>query len=190
VDNSDDALPADPIRLCFVCLGNICRSPAAEAVMRRLVEAAGLGDAVLVDSAGTARYHLGEVPDRRTIAEARRRGLVADHRARQLRADEITSWDLLLAMDERNVRDLDRLARRSIAPSRFGSRIRLLRSFDPVASAAGDLEVPDPYYEDAGAFATVFDLVEAACSGLLAEVEGVLAAVELDAPATSEVRRA
>jgi len=180
----------EPIRLCFVCLGNICRSPAAEAVMRRLVHAAGLDGAVFVDSAGTARYHLGELPDGRTIAEARRRGLVANHRARQLQADEMTSWDLLLAMDESNVRDLDLLARRPIPPSRFGPRIRLLRSFDPVASAAGDLEVPDPYYEDDAAFATVFDLVEGACAGLLAEVEDVLAAGALDAPAPSEARGA
>jgi protein-tyrosine phosphatase len=184
-----DSHAPDPIRLCFVCLGNICRSPAAEAVMRRLVEAAGLDGAVVVDSAGTARYHLGELPDRRTIAEARRRGLFADHRARQLQADEMTSWDVLLAMDESNVRDLDHLARRPIPPSRFGPRIRLLRSFDPIASAAGDLEVPDPYYGDEAAFAMVFDLVEAACAGLLAEVEDVVAASGVDAGATSEARR-
>jgi low molecular weight protein-tyrosine phosphatase len=184
-----DSHAPDPIRLCFVCLGNICRSPAAEAVMRRLVEEAGLADAVVADSAGTARYHLGELPDRRTIEEARRRGLVADHRARQLRADELTSWDLLLAMDESNVRDLDRLAGQPIPSSRFGARVRLLRSFDPAASAAGDLEVPDPYYEDEAAFVKVFDLVEAACAGLLTEIEDVGAA-DVDAPVTSEARQA
>ena len=173
-----------------MCLGNICRSPAAEAVMCHLVADAGLDGSVVVDSAGTARYHLGEFPDRRTVAEARRRHLVADHRARQLRADEIEEWDLLLAMDQSNMRDLDRLARRPVPPSRLGPRIRLLRSFDPAASSAGDLEVPDPYYEDDTAFATVFDLVEAACRELMVQVGDVLAATAgLEARAT-EVHRA
>jgi protein-tyrosine phosphatase len=161
-----------------VCLGNICRSPAAEAVMRRLVEEAGLGEAVVVDSAGTARYHVGEPPDPRTIAEARRRGLVARHRARQLRADEIGSWDLLLAMDHANERDLVRLAGGPIPPSRFGPRVRLLRSFDPAAASSGVLEVPDPYYEPeaagGAAFAAVFDMADAACRALVADVVKVL----------------
>ncbi len=143
--------------------------------MRALVDAADLGEAVIIDSAGTARYHVGEPPDPRTMAEARRRGLVSHHRARQLRAEEIGSWDLLLAMDQNNVRDLIRLAGRSIPPSRLGPRVRLLRSFDPEATRAGDLEVPDPYYEEEssgrGAFAATFDMVEAASRALLVEIE-------------------
>ncbi len=162
------------LRVCFVCLGNICRSPAAEAVLRHQVEEAGLSDLILVDSAGTARYHLGEPPDRRTVAEARRRGLVADHRARQLVAEEIPSWDLLLAMDQSNRSEITRLAGRTPSQSRVGERIRLLRSFDAAAMAVDDLEVPDPYYEDDSAFARVFDVVEAAGRGLLGHLEQAL----------------
>jgi protein-tyrosine phosphatase len=143
--------------------------------MRELVDAADLGEVVVVDSAGTARYHVGDPPDPRTMAEARRRGLASRHRARQLRAEEIESWDLLLAMDHNNVRDLVRLAGRSIPPSRLGPRVRLLRSFDPVAARAGNLEVSDPYYEaessGRAAFAAVFDMVEAACRAVLVEIE-------------------
>ena len=146
--------------------------------MRRLVEEAGLDDAVTVDSAGTAGYHLGERSDRRTVAEAHRRGLGADHRARQLQAAELGSWDLILVMDEANARDVRALARLGRpGPSIFGERIRLLRSFDPSAVASGALEVPDPYYADDAAFSLVFDQVERACQGLLREVHPMVESV-------------
>jgi low molecular weight protein-tyrosine phosphatase len=151
--------------VCFVCLGNICRSPAAEAVMAQLVAEAGLSDAIEVASAGTARYHVGDPPDPRTVSEARRRGVPIVHRARQLTRDELGDWDLLLVMDGDNLRDVRRLAgdRADLA------HVRLLRSFDPAAGGAGDAapEVPDPYYGSDEGFALMFDLIEPACRGLL-----------------------
>jgi protein-tyrosine phosphatase len=153
------------IRVCFVCLGNICRSPAAEALMAQLVDDAGLSDVIEVDSAGTARYHVGDRPDPRTIAEARRRGVPIAHRGRQLSRDELADWDLVLVMDRDNLRDVQRLA---------GDRpdlghVRLLRSFDPdVAERSPD--VPDPYYGADADFAAMFDLIEPACRGLLADL--------------------
>jgi protein-tyrosine phosphatase len=150
--------------------------------MRRLVDDAGLAEAVVVDSAGTAGYHVGEGSDRRTVAEAHRRGLAADHRARQLQASELSSWDLILVMDEANERDVRDLARADRpGPSVFGERTRLLRSFDALAVASGELEVSDPYYDDDAAFAVVFDQVERACQGLLQEVRRVVDSVGREA---------
>lgn len=153
-----------PIRLCFVCLGNICRSPAAMAVMASLVAADGLSDAITVDSAGTGSWHLGDVPDHRTRAEARRRGIPLEHFGRQFVPADFARFDLVLAMDGSNVSDLGALALSGEARA----KIRLLRSFDP--SANGALEVPDPYYGGPEDFAEVFDLVDAACRGLLASL--------------------
>jgi protein-tyrosine phosphatase len=153
------------VRVCFVCLGNICRSPAAEAVMAQLVDEAGLSEMIEVDSAGTARYHVGDRPDPRTVAAARRRGVPIAHRGRQLSRDELADWDLVLVMDRDNLRDVQLLA---------GGRadvghVRLLRSFDPdVADRAPD--VPDPYYGADADFAAMFDLIEPACRGLLADL--------------------
>ena len=149
-------------RLCFVCLGNICRSPTAEAVMRARVAAAGLGDEVTVESAGTGSWHIGEPSDRRAIGEARRRGIAMDGRAQQFTAGDFARFDLVLAMDRRNAADL-----RGIAPTREdAAKVRLLREFDPGAPA-GDLDVPDPYFGGADGFEDVFDMVERACAGLL-----------------------
>ena len=118
------------IRVCFVCLGNICRSPAAEAVLRRLVDEAGLTEVVEVDSAGTSRYHLGDRPDSRTVAEAARRGIPIEHRARQFTRDELSEWDLVIAMDAQNLRDLRAL----VSDDDLLGRVRLLREFDPPAN--------------------------------------------------------
>ena len=153
-------------RVCFVCLGNICRSPAAEAVMRQLIHDAGLRDTIEVDSAGTSRYHLGDQPDPRTLWEAARRGIPMDHRARQLTADELGQWDLVLGMDAANVRDL----RAMVRGRTHVSRIDLLRSFDAAPDLTGHLDVPDPYYGEDAEFAAMFDLIEPACRGLLAAI--------------------
>lgn len=134
------------------------------AVMAALVAADGLSDAITVDSAGTGRWHLGDVPDHRTRAEARRRGIPLEHLGRQFVAADFARFDLVLAMDRSNVSDLG-----ALAPSgEARAKIRLLRSFDP--SADGTLEVPDPYYGGPEDFAEVFDLVDAACRGLLASL--------------------
>ena len=158
------------MRLLFVCLGNICRSPTAEAVMRELVRREGLEDAVSVDSAGTGGWHVGAPPDRRSAAEARRRGIAMTGSARQVRAGDFAEFDLLLAMDRANHREL--LARAPTGAAR--ARVRMLREFDPSAAAARDLDVPDPYYGEGDGFALVYDLVEAACRGLLAELRPAL----------------
>jgi protein-tyrosine phosphatase len=151
------------VRICFVCLGNICRSPTAEGVMRALVAASGLADRVVLDSAGTGAWHAGELPDPRTRAAGARRGLVLDHRARQVTTADLERFDLLVAMDRANLAVLRRLTGGSAAP-----QVRLLRSFD--ATAPADAEVPDPYSGGADGFEEVLDQCERACAGLLAWV--------------------
>jgi protein-tyrosine phosphatase len=149
------------VRILFVCLGNICRSPTAEGVMRRLVERAGLQEEIELDSAGTGGWHVGERPDPRARAAARGRGIDLDSVARHVSAEDFERFDLIVAMDASNVADL-----RRIAPDQAArEKIRLLREFAP---EGGGLDVPDPYYEGAQGFEIVLDLVEAACEGLLA----------------------
>jgi protein-tyrosine phosphatase len=159
-------LTPSPRALLFVCLGNICRSPTAEGVMRSVLAEAGI-EGVTVDSAGTAGWHVGDVPDRRSVAEARSRGLdLTGLRGRQVSTADFERFDLLLAMDAENEADLRRLA----PDEQARSKVALLRSFDPAATAAGDLDVPDPYYGGPDGFARVFDAIEAACRGLLDHV--------------------
>jgi protein-tyrosine phosphatase len=154
--------PAPTVRLCFVCLGNICRSPTAAAVMAHRVAQAGLAHRIAIESAGTGDWHVGEPPDWRAVEEARRRGIPMTGRARQFRARDFARFDLVLAMDARNVAAL-----RSIAPDRDArEKVRLLRSFDP--QARGDLSVPDPYFGGPDGFTLAFDGIDAACVGLLA----------------------
>ncbi len=152
------------MRLLFVCMGNICRSPTAEGVMRHLLREQGLEDEIEIDSAGTGGWHAGAPPDARATEAARRRGIVLEGAARKVRASDFEEYDLLLAADRENVDDL-----RAIAPDeRARAKVRLLREFDP--DSHGNLDVPDPYYGGPGGFEDVLDLVEAACRGLLAEV--------------------
>jgi protein-tyrosine phosphatase len=154
------------VRLLFVCLGNICRSPTAEGVMRKLVADAGLEDRVEIDSAGTGGWHVGSGPDERAAEAARRRGIRLGGCARRVEPADFERFDLILAMDRENVRDL-----RALAPDRDAARkVRLLREFDPASDGAPDLDVPDPYYGGPHGFERVLDLVEAACRGLLDEV--------------------
>jgi protein-tyrosine phosphatase len=154
------------VRLLFVCLGNICRSPTAEAVMRDLLRAEGLEDAVEVGSAGTGGWHVGEPPDARAVATAAARGVVIEGVGRQVAAADFDRADLLLAMDGAN-----RDALLAVAPGPpERAKVRLLRSFDPEAVRAGELDVPDPYYGGAGGFEHVLDVVTAACRGLLADL--------------------
>ena len=150
------------MRVCFVCMGNICRSPTAEAVMRHRLAEAGLADAVEVESAGTGSWHVGDPPDARAAAEARARGIAMEGAARQFRARDFDRFDLVLAMDHENARHLRRIA----PDERAAAKVRLLREFDP-ASDGGDLAVPDPYYGGADGFTTVFAQVDAACLGLI-----------------------
>ena len=156
-------------RVLFVCLGNICRSPTAEGVMRRLVAESDHEGEVVVDSAGTAGWHHGDPPDRRSQHEAKRRGVdLSGLRGRQVAAHDFERFDLLLAMDGENQRELLALAPDDAARG----KVRLLREFDPEAVASGDIEVPDPYYGGPDGFADVYDAIERACRGLLAHLTG------------------
>jgi protein-tyrosine phosphatase len=153
-------------RLLFVCMGNICRSPTAEGVMRHLLREEGLEDEITIDSAGTGAWHVGNPPDRRATAAAVARGIVLEGAARQVRPSDFDDYDLLLVADRENLADL-----RAIAPGEAArAKVRLLREFDPASEGAPDLDVPDPYYGGPDGFEDVLDLVEAACRGLLAEI--------------------
>jgi protein-tyrosine phosphatase len=155
-----------PYRICFVCSGNICRSPTAEVVARRLVEQAGLDGQVAVDSAGTGDWHAGDDADPRAVAVLRRRGYPVDrHCARQFQPSDFAYRDLVVALDAGHLRAL-----RQLAPTaQDAAKVRLLRSFDPAADPE-DLDVPDPYYGRPAEFEHVLDVVEAGCRGLLAEL--------------------
>ncbi|MGH8867511.1 MAG: low molecular weight protein-tyrosine-phosphatase [Actinomycetes bacterium] len=162
--------PAGPYRVCLVCMGNICRSPMAEAVLCRQLAEAGLRDAVAVDSAGTGGWHEGDDADERARAVLTAHGYTLRHRARRFRADWFSRYDLVLALDGANMADLRRLA----PDADTADRIRLLRSYDPASTGQldGELGVPDPYYGDGDGFAHVLRLVEAACRGLVEELRG------------------
>ena len=153
------------IGVLFVCLGNICRSPVAEGVFRQQVEAAGLAGRFLIDSAGTSGQHRGEAPDRRSAAEAARRGLQLDHRSRRVSAADLRRFDWVLAMDRSNLAKLQQLKGASDR-----AKIALFRDFDPTAPP--DSEVPDPYYGGPGGFAEVHDICARAAAGLLAGLIG------------------
>jgi protein-tyrosine phosphatase len=157
------------IRVLFVCMGNICRSPTAEGVFRKLVQERASHLEVEIDSAGTHGYHVGDPPDRRAIAAAARRGVdLGGLRARTVEDADFEAFDLLVAMDQLNREVLlDR------SPDEYRERIRLMLEFAP----STDLEdVPDPYYGGAVGFERVLDLVEEASTGLLDELLALSAA--------------
>ena len=159
-------MSSQPIRICFVCLGNICRSPTAEGVMRHLVQEADLSEAVHIASAGTGGWHVGAHPDPRSRAEALRRGVKLTSRAQKFNAGDFDAYDYVLAMDRNNHGDLADLAS---GPEDL-AKLHMLRSFDPVSRAAKDLDVPDPYYGEGDGFVRVYDICEAGCRGLLAHL--------------------
>ena len=150
-------------KLLFVCLGNICRSPAAEGVFLHLLEARGLSSQFLVDSAGTGGWHVGNPADRRMRAAAERRGIHLPSRARQIELADFSNFDRILTMDEDNLR-----AVRSLA-GELGARsdLALVEPMTSHCRRFRDKEVPDPYYGGEQGFEHVLDLLEDACSGLL-----------------------
>jgi protein-tyrosine phosphatase len=152
------------VGVLFVCLGNICRSPLAEAVFRTEVERAGLGDRFEIDSAGTSDYHLGDSPDPRTVRTAAARGVRVAHAARQVAVSDFARFDYILAMDGANLRRVKGLAARADGDA----HVALVRAFDPTAEEGA--EVPDPYFGGEHGFDDVQDLVERACRGLLEHI--------------------
>ncbi len=153
----------------FVCMGNICRSPTAEAVFRALVRRRGLEDTIEVDSAGTIGYHAGELPDSRMRKAAKNRGYTLDSRARQVNSRDIEAFDYILGMDKDNLFHLYSLDR----GGRHEHKIGLLTNFLKHSNSG---EVPDPYYGGPEGFERVLDLVEEACEGLLDTVVAELEA--------------
>lgn len=148
------------MRILFVCLGNICRSPTAEVVFRAVASREAPDLALEIDSAGTAGYHVGELPDRRTRQAAARRGYdLSALRARVVEPSDFEHYDLILAMDRENLHALERRA-----PEHSRARLRLFLEFAP---ETGVSEVPDPYYGGPNGFEDVLDLIEAASRGLL-----------------------
>ncbi len=165
-----------PLRVCFVCMGNICRSPLAEGIFRQQVTAAGLADRFEIESAGLGPWHVGDPPDSRARRVAAARGVVLAGQARQIRARDFGRLDVILALDAEIYDDLRRLA----PGEAERGRIRLLRDFDP--QATGDKDVPDPYYGDLQGFEHVFTLVERSTRGLLAALtDGARSRPEADA---------
>jgi protein-tyrosine phosphatase len=149
------------VRIVFVCLGNICRSPTAEGVMRHLAARAGVD--VVLDSAGTGNWHVGEPPDPRTVRAAKQRGYELEHlRGRQFGMQDFSDFDLIVAMDRANLDAITRLAKLCSGPV---PPIRMLRSFD--STSDHDADVPDPYSGGARGFEDVLDICERACAGLI-----------------------
>jgi protein-tyrosine phosphatase len=146
----------------MVCLGNICRSPTAEGVLLHLLQQEKPPLPIEVDSAGTADYHVGDAPDKRSQRAALERGIdISGLRGRQVAAEDFLRFDLILAMDADNLRELQRLR-----PAKSRAELKLLMDYAPQAGR----EVPDPYYRDAAAFEKVLDLTEAASRGLIASL--------------------
>jgi protein-tyrosine phosphatase len=147
-------------KLLFVCLGNICRSPAAENIMNHLIEQAGLSEYITCDSAGTSSYHIGSPPDRRMTSTANNRGIPMKGRARQFQASDFDKFDLILAMDKENYLDILALD----SQKKYRDKVKLMCDF---ATHHQIREVPDPYYGGREGFEKVLDLLLDACEGLL-----------------------
>lgn len=151
------------IKVLFICMGNICRSPTAEGVFRNLVQGAGLAQQILIDSAGTHDYHIGKPPDRRAQAAAVQRGYdLSDLRGRQVETRDFDEFDYILVMDADNLANLNR-----IKPSQHRARLGLFLEY---GQRFTEREVPDPYYGGVQGFDYVLDLVEDAAAGLLAKI--------------------
>lgn len=159
---------AAPFRVLFVCLGNICRSPAAEGVMRALVEAEGLDKHISIRSASTGGWHAGKLPDQRMRTAAQSRGYDLSSRARQVTEEDLRDHDLVLVMDQQNLRDMRSFDRES----RFSPKVRLFCEFCTDHDTA---EVPDPYYGGEQGFELVLNLLEDGCRGVLRHIRSTLA---------------
>lgn len=150
------------MNVLFVCLGNICRSPLAEAIFKHKLQNKSIAHAFYADSCGTANYHVGDMPDPRTIRNARTNGVEINHRGRQLSGEDFETFDLILAMDQSNFSNIMRL---TIAEM-HQHKIKLMRDFDPI----GKGDVPDPYYGNEADFQEVFEILERSIETLIQEL--------------------
>lgn len=150
-----------PLRILFICLGNICRSPAAEGVLRQMAQERGLEHELVIDSAGLGNWHTGDLPDRRMRQHASQRGYNLTHRARQIKGVDFCDFDLIIGMDDENLRALRRMAPTPEARDKISCMV------DYSTLRPRPASVPDPYYGTGKDFDYALDLIEDACSGLL-----------------------
>lgn len=153
-----------PFKICFVCLGNICRSPTAEGIFQHLVNERGLQSYFYIDSAGTSAYHIGESANSRSRKVAQKHGIELRSKARKFTSGDLDDFDLILAMDHENLRNIRQLDTHDT----FSHKIKLMRDFDPTP---GDGAVPDPYHGGMDGFQHVFDVLKRSCENLLDELE-------------------
>ena len=149
------------IKVLFVCLGNICRSPLGAAILKKKIAEHGLGSICEVDSCGTSNYHIGDPADNRTIANAKKNNVTIDHCARQLTVEDLTSFDFILAMDKSNYHNILRLVKEG---SSLRKKVKLIREYDPVSEGG---EVPDPYHGGEQGFQEVFDILDRSTDGFI-----------------------
>jgi protein-tyrosine phosphatase len=152
-------------RLLFVCLGNICRSPLAEAIFEHKIRQSGLQDGFLSESCGTANYHVGSTPDPRTLRNAKKNGIIIQHLGRQFHVDDFKRFDLILPMDNSNLTHLLRLP----GSEEHKTKNRLMRNFDPLQPGA---DVPDPYYGEERDFQEVFEILDRSNGHLIEYLKG------------------
>ncbi|MTI87223.1 MAG: low molecular weight phosphotyrosine protein phosphatase [Balneolaceae bacterium] len=153
-----------PYKLCFVCLGNICRSPTAEGIFIHKVRESGFEDYFYIDSAGTAAYHVGESANSKSQATANKRGIHLPSKARKFEYADLEEFDLILAMDNENYSNIKAMDKRD----KYVHKVKRMRDFDP---NPGDGQVPDPYYGGLQGFENVFDIVSRSCEALLNELK-------------------
>ena len=152
-------------KILFVCLGNICRSPAAQGIMQKIVDERGLADQYFIDSAGLYSGHAGELPDSRMRFHARQRGYLLDHRSRPVSSSDFDEFDIILAMDDNNYSRL-----KNLAPT-VEDEAKIHKMIEYVGSLPQYHSVPDPYYEGAEGFEIVLDLLEDGCNNLLVSLQ-------------------